>query len=217
MPEYDCFIEKVNEAGFYTPFVNYIDSELNSDIERGWRIRATQEKKLACGYFFTGKPGYIAPHYFSIFIDAFRPCIAMEERYADGKLGKYEKAIWDLLCQNNKPLGWHEIRNNLGFKSLEENKVEAGKAESALKNLQMTLDVCICGGIDLTHSQTGDVYTTVLGYGTVDDWVPTEWMEINPRMEREKALAIIYHQAEKISTPGNAKKAFTKSLKLIKM
>jgi hypothetical protein len=136
--------------------------------------------------------------------------MAMEERYANGKLGKYEKAIWDLLYQNNKPLGWHEIRNNLGFKSVEKNKAEVRKVESALKNLQMTLDVCICGGIDLTHSQTGDVYTTVLGYGIVDNWVPTGWMEINQRMEHKKALGIIYRQAEKISTPGNAKKAFAK-------
>jgi len=41
---YDCFVEKVNEMGFYTPFINYIDSELCGDTERGWRMRATQEK-----------------------------------------------------------------------------------------------------------------------------------------------------------------------------
>lgn len=214
--DYDSFVEKVNEMGFYTPFVNYIDLKLNGDVERGWRMRATKEKKLACGYFFNGKPGYIAPHFFSIFIDAFRARITMEERNAGGKLSKYEKAIWDLLCENNKPLGWHEIRNKLGFKSVEKNKIEVRKVESALKDLQMTFDVCICGGIDLAHSRTGDNYTTVLGYGIFDKWVPMEWMKINPRMEHEDALEIIYRQAERISTGGNAKKAFVKSLKLFK-
>lgn len=217
MLEYDLFIEKVNEAGFFTPFVSYVNSIIDGDTERGWRMRATQENKLACGYFFNGKPGYIAPRYISFFIDAFRPRMTMEERYAEGKLGKYERAIWDLLCQKNKPLGWHEIRSALGFKSVEKNKVEVRKIESALQNLQMTFDVCICGGIDLTHSQTGDVYTTVLGYDKVDNWVSEEWMKMNPRMEHEKALNIIYRQAEQISTAGNAKKAFNKSLKLYKI
>jgi len=213
MLNYDYFVEKVTEMGFYTPFSNYVDSGLSSDVERGWRIRAAQEKKLACGYFFNGKPGYISPRYFSIFIDAFRPRTTMDERYINGKLGNYEMAIWDLLSQNNNPLGWNEIRNKLGFPSLKD-KAEIRQLEYALKGLQMTFDVCICGGLDLKRSQTSDVYTTVLGYDRIDNWVPTEWMEINPRMEHEEALEAIYRQAEKTSSVGYEKKAFTKSLKL---
>jgi len=39
---------------------------------------------------------------------------------------------------------------------------------------------------------------------------------MNPRMEHEEALEIIYLQAEKISNAGDAKKAFNKSLKSYK-
>ena len=210
---YECWIYTAISVRAVTDSGNYIDSDINSDVERGWRMRATQEQELACGYFFNGKPGYIAPRYMSIFINAFRPRASMEERYADGKLGKYGKAIWTLLYESNKPLGWHEIRNKLGFKSVENNKVEIRKVEAALKDLQMTFHVCICGGIDLTHSQTGKVYTTVLGYGTVDNWIPAAWMEANPPMEQKEALEVIYCQAERISKIGNAKKAFRGSLK----
>lgn len=218
MLEYDCFIEKVNEAGFYTPFINYLNpdtkgNEYNSDIERGWRIRATQEKKLACGYFFNGKPGYIAPRYFSIFIDAFRPNITIEEMYESGKLGRYERDIWNLLNQYDKPLSWSDFWKKLNVKD----KVERRKLESALFQLQMMFYVAINGGINDVSKSTGEIYAQFLGYDKIDNWVPVEWMEMNPRMGHEEALEIIYCQAEKISKSGEAQKAFKESYKLYKI
>jgi len=214
MLDYDLFIKKVDEAGFYTPFVNYIKplnegKDLSNDTERTWRMRATQEKKLACGYFFNGKPGYIAPHYISIFIDAFKPLATIEERYESGKLNKYELDIWNLLNQYSKPLSISDFKNRLKTKGIDEQR----KLEAALYNLQTSFDVAICGGVD-SLSKQGDILGQILGYDKIESCVPAEWMELNPRMKHNEALEIIYRQAEKISQKGEALKAFKKSLKL---
>lgn len=218
MLKYDEFIERVNEAGFWNPFTNYINPEIfNFGTERGqaysgdpetdteqWKTRAAREKKLAYGFFFDGKPGgYIAPRFYSIFIDAFRPRESIEKRYESGKLVKYERDIWNLLNQQNAPLTWDNIRKNLGLRP-SKHKEEIRKLEFAFKQLQITFDTTVDG-------TTGH-----MGCDKVDNWVPSQWMEMNPRMEHEEALEVIYLQAEKISNAGESKKAFSKSLKLYK-
>jgi len=177
-----------------------------------WRMRATQEKKLACGYFFNGKPGYIAPRYFSIFIDAFKPLTTIEERYEAGKLSKHERNIWNLLNQHNRPLSVSDFKNKLKIKGI----VEQRKLEAALYQLQTSFDIAICGGVD-SLSKQGEVLGQILGYDKIANCVPAEWMKLNPLMKHEEALEIIYRQAEKISNRGEALKAFKKSLKLHKM
>jgi len=69
----------------------------------------------------------------------------------------------------------------------------------------MTFDITVSG-------TTGN-----MGCIKVDNWVPPRWLEMNPRMEHNEALEIIYRQAEKISHAGESKKAFVKSLKLYKI
>jgi len=217
MLNYDEFIERVNEAGFCTPFANYIGSDADEQSYSGdpdtdprvWRTRATQEKKLACGYYFNGKPGYVAPYYASIFVDAFRPRMTMEERYESGKLNHCEWLIWTILIGARRPLGWHEIWQYAGIKTKDERRL----LEAALKRLQMSFDVTISGEIDMT-SKTGEVYAQCIGYELFDTWVPAEWMKMNPRMEHKEALEIIFRQAEKISNFGEAQKAFRQSLKI---
>lgn len=217
--KYDEFIEKVNEAGFLTPFTNYLGPDADGQEYTGdpdtdpriWRTRAAQEKKLACGYFFNGKPGYIAPRFFSIFVDAFRPRMTMEERYESGKLGQYEWEIWNLLKKVNRTLGWHEFWQMIGVTAKDDRRA----LEADLVRLQMTLDVTISGTADILY-KTGEVYTKCIGYNKVDNWVPAEWMEMNPRIDHEEALEIICRQAEKISSTGEARKAFVRTLKLYK-
>jgi hypothetical protein len=220
---YDDFIKHVNEAGFWTPFTNYIDQEIFTFAYDGnnpkgqnytndpdtdpelWKTRAAQEKKLAYGYFFNGKPGgYIAPNFYSIFIDAFRPRMTIEERYEAGKLGEYEYNIWNLLSQHATPQSWTDLRRKLGLEPAVKYKTAVSRLDKALKNLQMTFDITVDGTVG--H----------LGCDKVDNWIPSAWLEMNPRMEQQEALKYIYRQAEKISNPDDAKKAFAKSLKLYK-
>jgi len=225
MLKYKDFIDKVNEFGFWNQFTNYIDQDIfiygtkcvqaysgnyETDTEK-WKTRAAQEKKLAYGHFFNGKPGgYIAPRFYSIFIDAFKPRISIEERHKSGKLSKYEQNIWNLLDQKSKPLSFSDFRNNMGI--VYKDKTEYGKLESALKQLQMTFDITICGIIEGLY-ENGEPFSYT-GYDKVDNWVPKEWMEMNPRLEHKEALEIIYNQAEKITNKGEYKKAFVKTLKL---
>ncbi len=223
MLKYSEFIEKVNNAGFWTPFTNYIDQEVFKFSSDGmntkgqaylgdpeidteiWKHSVLHERKLACGYFFNGKAGgYIAPHFYSVFIDAFRPRMTMEERYEVGKLGGYELKIWDFICKSNEPQGFSEIRKHFGFKGAKDLS-KTRKLESALKNLQMTFDIALCS--------TG----TELRYDKVDNWAPPEWLNMNKRMEHEEALEVIYRQAEKISNREDIKKAFKGSLNLYKI
>ena len=225
MLKYNDFIEKVNKAGFWNQYTNYIDQNIfvygtengqaySGDYETDteiWKKRVAQEKKLAYGHFFNGKPGgYIAPCFYSIFIDAFRPRITMEERFKSGKLSKYERDIWNLLNQEGKPLSLSDFRKSMGI--LSKDKVMYRKLESALKQLQMTFDITVCGIIEGLYDN-GESFSFT-GYDKVDNWVPKEWMEMNPRLEHKEALEIIYNQAEKYSNIGENKKAFTKSLKL---
>jgi hypothetical protein len=232
MLKYDEFIDKVNEAGFWTPFTNYIDQQIftfhyppekeprvgqsytgdpDTDPEI-WKIRAVKEKKLAYGNFFNGKPGgYIAPRFYSIFVDAFKPRMTFEERYKAGKIGQHELKIWNLLSETKKPMTISQFYSHYKMRAKENGKY----LESALKCLQMTFDIAMCGNV-VVPLKNGTIQEHY-GYDKAENWIPAEWMKMNPRMEHEEALEIIYRQAEKISNTNEAKKAFNKSLKLYKM
>ena len=229
MLKYDDFIEKVNDAGFLTPFTNYIDPEIFTFACEGnnpkgqnytgdpetdptiWAKRAAEEKKLAYGCFFNGKTGgYIAPRFYSLFTDAFRPRMTVEERYKSGKLGEYEWKVWTVLDKNNGSVSWSQIWQYHGIKD----EAERRKLDAALKNLQMTFDIAISGCVRGLNKNGTDF--NFMGYQKSADWVPQEWLAMNTRMEHGEALEIIYRQAEKISSSGDEKKAFAKSLKLYK-
>lgn len=214
---YNYFIEKVNELGFITPFSEGTGADGQSftgdpDTDPWlWKERAAREKKLAYGSFFNGKKGYIAPRFYSIFVDAFRPYKSIEERYESGKLGRYEWEFWNLLNKENRPLGTHEYRAMIGVTA----KDGRSALDAAIVRLQMTFDVTTIGNVDMLD-KNGNPYNQSVGYDKIENWAPNEWMEMNPRMEHEEALEIIFRQAEKISNTGQAHKAFEKSLKLYK-
>ena len=137
MLKYDEFIEKVNEAGFRNRQTNHINPNIfiygaeggqsyTGDPEtdtRNWNTRAAQEKKLACGYFFNGDPdGFIAPRFYSIFIDAFRPRMTVEERHESGKLSEYEWKVWNVFNQIEEPISWSQIWQNYRIKDTAERR-----------------------------------------------------------------------------------------------
>jgi hypothetical protein len=55
-----------------------------------------------------------------------------------------------------------------------------------------------------------------VGCGLIEDWVPEEWMSMNPRMEHEEAFDIIIRRACEVSElPADyIVKAFGKQLSL---
>jgi len=98
--------------------------------------------------------------------------------------------------------------------------VEKRQLDAALKNLQMTFDIAvICPVSGVLKNGEPALYKNGspiigIGYGKVDDWVPPEWFEMNPRMEHDEALKTICRQAEKFTNQKDALKAFRKSLQL---
>ena len=211
---YSDFIESVNELGFLTPNMpNVVPGEQfwTNDPDTDpwlWKTRVAEEKKLIYGSFFNGKKGYIAPRFYSIFIDAFRPHKSMAERYESGKLGQYEWKFWNLLENEGRALGTHEYRSMLGVTA----KDGRSALDAAVIRLQLTFDIVTTGNVDMLDKH-GKPYNQSVAYNKVENWMPQGWMDINPKMEHEEAIEAIYRQAEKI---GADQKSFEKSLKLYK-
>lgn len=224
---YDDFVEKVNELGFISssngiakgfPCINDFVPETqwwtgDPDLDPwGWKDRAAGEKKLAYGTFFENKKGFIAPGYYSIFLDAFHPAKTMEERQEAGILGKYEWLLWQLLGKENRPLGTHEYRAMLGVTA----KTGQSSLNTAVTNMQLTFDIALTGKVDMVD-KNGIPYNTSVGCDKMENWVPAEWLVLNPRMQHLEALETIYQRAQQISRGADQesiKKVFSKQLKL---
>ncbi|AIQ65371.1 hypothetical protein PSTEL_21850 [Paenibacillus stellifer] len=223
---YHDFVERVTELGFLFPpdktlkgfptindFVPESqwwtnDPELDPWL---WKDRVAEEKKLAYGTFFNGKKGFIAQPFYSIFIDAFRPQSSMEERWQSGKLGAYERKFWNLLTSENRPIGTHEYRKMLD----NEDKSAKSALDTAVVQLQMTFDVTIAGNVDMLD-KNGNPYNKAVAFDTVENWVPKEWLSMNPRMNHQEALEKLYTRTERIGQSVDMKqikKMFAKSLK----
>jgi len=230
---YDEFVDKVNEAGFRSRYTNVIDPDIfksgtttsqcytgDPETDSGkWGLRAAQEKKLAYGYFFNGEPdGFISPHFFSVFVDAFRPRMSIEERYESGRLGAYEWMVWIAISGINAPVCWPDIYKFHGINDAAGRR----KLDVALKNLQMSFDISVSHAVeDVLKNGEPALYKDGspiinIGYSKTDEWVPSKWMAMNPRMGHKEALDVIYRQAGMYAEKDDARKAFRKSKELIR-
>ena len=176
-----------------------------------WKDRVAEEKKLAYGAFFNGKKGYIAPSFYSIFMDAFRPKSSMEERYEAGKLGLYEWKFWCLITNENRPIGTHEYRRMIDIGEKGKNALDA-----AVVRLQTTFDITITGNMDMLDKE-GNPYNKAVTFDKVDKWIPSQWLSINPPMSHEEAVETIYERLTNVSIDlglVQAEKLFRKSQRL---
>jgi hypothetical protein len=223
---YDDFVEKVCELGFLMPkdkdikgfpiledFVTEKQWWTNdSDIDPWlWKDRVAEEKRLAYGAFFNGKKGYIAPDFFPIFIDAFRPKTSMEERYESGKLGIYEWKFWCLLTNEDRPVGTHEYRRLIDTGEKKKNALD-----TAVVRLQTTFDVTIARNMDMLDKE-GHPYNKAVVFDKVDKWMPSQWLSFNPPMSHNEAVETIYSRLIEVSKGldlEQVEKLFRKSQKL---
>jgi len=113
----------------------------------------------------------------------------------------YHYTIFKLIDKYNKSLSLTDIRKILGVKG----KSEQGKLETAIRQLHVTFDIAICGGVDI-KLKNGEYARQIFGYDKIENWIPTEWMDLNPRMEHEAVLQIIYRQVKIVSKTGEARK-----------
>lgn len=177
-----------------------------------WKDRAPMEKRLAYGSFFGGKKGYIAPRFYSVFADAFRPRMDMADRWATGQLSRYEWAFWNLLPEVGRPVGTHEYRRMIPLNA-------GGKSalDAAVASLQMTFDVVVSGTADMLD-KSGKPYNKSMAYDRADNWVPDAWLTLNPPMDQADALEAIYRrcaQLGKALTRAQIARPFEKSRKLL--
>ncbi len=224
--EYEDFVEKVCELGFLMPkdkdikgfpvLEDFVPESQwwtnNPDIDPWlWKDRAATEKRLAYGAFFNGKKGYIAPEFYSVFMDAFRPKVSMAERYEAGKLGLYEWKFWCLLTNENRPIGTHEYRRMIDTGEKGKNALDA-----AVIRLQTTFDITIAGNMDMLDKD-GHPYNKAVIYDMADNWIPPLWQSINPPMSHYEAVESIYKRLICVSKgldTAQAEKLFHKSQKL---
>ncbi|SHL45063.1 hypothetical protein SAMN02745136_04931 [Anaerocolumna jejuensis DSM 15929] len=224
--EYEDFVEKVCELGFLMPkdkdikgfpvLEDFVPESQwwtnNPDIDPWlWKDRAATEKRLAYGAFFNGKKGYIAPGFYSVFMDAFRPKVSMEERYEAGKLGLYEWKFWCLLTNEKRPIGTHEYRRMIDTGEKGKNALDA-----AVIRLQTTFDITIAGNMDMLDKE-GHPYNKAVVYDMTDNWIPPMWLSVNPPMSHYEAVESIYKRLIDVSKgldTAQSEKLFHKSQKL---
>ncbi len=150
-----------------------------------WRMRVLEERDdIAYGKFFWKKGGYITREWMPAFL-AVRQPKELDSAYRDGEIGGSAKRIYDVLRENG-PQPLHLLRIQAGFGK----KEEKSRFERGLVELQMRLDVTICGS-----------WQKVSGSGTPYGWNATVLCTMadyfGPEVIRE-AKHLTPEQAEKL-------------------
>lgn len=223
---YHDFIAKVDELGFiaynhvqdgFPKVADFTDEKQwwSGDRETDpslWAVRGAAKKKLAYGSFFQGKKGCLSPQWYPVYYRAFHPASTVEERYADGKLGKHEWLLWQLLTREGRMLGTHEIRRLLGVTP----KSGASALDGALAKLTMTCDLIVSGEMDMLD-QGGKPFNRSIAYDKPENWVP-EWISQERQMDADAAQEKVMEQICKISgwtERAEAARLLRKQIKLL--
>lgn len=213
---FDQFVEKTNELGLLKDCDNYIEEDQYWTGDPNydpwvWKDRASGEKKLIYGPFFSGKNGFISPLFYPVFYQAFHPDTAVEQRWETGKLSKMQWDAWQLLKQADTPLGRHELRRMLGVSP----KKGGSSLDTALIGLQHTCDIIIAGTRPMLD-KNGREYNTSIAYTLLERWASKKWIIPKQKMNHEEALETIYNRAYETSNGiqmDDIKKIFGKQLR----
>lgn len=199
--KYEDFIKRVEELGFMT-LTNILTGlpSLSSEAPKDswhtgnpetdpwcWKDRAAEEKRLAYGCILGGHKGFVSPRMYSIFYTAYHPEELMEERRESGQISQTIWQLWQLF-EEKTLLSTSDIRKEMGVTR----KKGGSKVDKAIQELQQHYYITVAG-----NRRKTDKYGTPYGwtsnvYDKVENWVPREWMELNPGLSsmeaREKIL-----------------------------
>lgn len=147
-----------------------------------WKDRAAEEKRLAFGCILGGHKGFVSASIYSLFFKAFRPYEHMEERRAAGQINQTVWQLWQLF-EEKTLLDTGDIRQEMGVTK----KKGGSKVDNAIQVLQQSYYITVAG-----NRRKLDKYGQPYGwpanvYDTVENWVPKEWIELNPDLSPEEA------------------------------
>jgi len=202
---YVNFIKQATERGFVSKHIADFpprnDHWWSNDPETDpvlWAMRAVGERRLIYGAFFKGQKGFISPEWYRIYFYAFHPPKTVEERYKAGLLKPEEWSVWQLLTQENRPFGTHEIRKHLGVAP----KKGAAAVDAAITRLQMTCDIIISGEADMLD-KNGQPYNKSVAYSMRSEWIPDIDLHGHNYDSPSDALEKIYQKVYEISDYKN--------------
>lgn len=204
---YEDFIFRVNQLGFMSlsdilpgfpslsaeaPEENWHTGE-DSDPWR-WKDRAAAEKRLAFGCILGGHKGFVAPSMYSVFYKAYHPLEHMEERREAGEISQTVWQLWQLF-EEKTLLDTSQIRQELGVTQ----KKGGSRADRAISELQQHFYITVAG-----NRRKTDKYGQPYGwpaniYDKVEAWAPSEWMKLDPVLDRDAAREMIISNAAAMS------------------
>ena len=149
-----------------------------------WRIRATSEySDVAYGKVFFKKNGWITRKWYPYFIAVRRAAKSCDELYAEGKLSRLERDIYDLI-KKGTACAVHDIKSITGDKT----------AENALTQLQMLLLITL-DGQTRKLSKNGEPFGwPVNTFCTVEEFFSAELQEEAELISCMEAEAAIRNQ-----------------------
>ncbi len=214
LAKYENFVDRVNELGFM-PMSNLLEGlpSLTGETPKEiwhtgdretdpwcWKDRAAEEKKLAFGCILGGHKGFIAPHMYAAFYNAFRPEEHMEERHEAGMISPVVWELWKLF-ETRTLLDTSDIRREMGVTQ----KKGGSKVDSAIKELQKKFYITVAGNRRKTD-KFGEPYGWPANvYDKIENWVPGEWMKISGKLCPGAAKEIILERGAVIGNNINAK------------
>jgi len=163
-----------------------------------WRIRVLDERDdIAYAKLFFRKAGYITKEWYPYFLSVRRRGCTFEDEYADGKIKRHAKRIYDTICEHGS-LPAHLLKLYAGF-----TKDSKSGFDSALTELQMRLYLTVCGE-QKKLSQKGELYSWPSSvFCTTERFWGGEVFDKAMQISAEEAEARITEQVQRLNPSAN--------------
>ena len=164
-----------------------------------WRMRVLEEgEDIAYGKVFNKKSGYITKEWYPTFL-AVRSPNSIYDDYYNGTISAEAKGIYEIVEANGR-IAFDKIKTEWGF-----SKERKSIFERAMVELQMRLDITICGRARKI-SKEGKPYgwpSTV--FCTSEDWFGREVFDAASKLNRDACVDKIREQIFSMNPEANPK------------
>ncbi len=210
--KYEDFLERVDNIGFMTlsnvlpGFPSLSDETAEENWHTGdpetdpwvWKDRAAKEKRAAFGCIIGRHKGFVSSHMYSLFYTAFHPYEHMEERRASGIISEEVWKLWQIFDEKTL-LNTSDIRLEMGVTL----KKGGSKIDRAIEELQQYYYITVAGSRRKLDKYGKEYGWAANVYDKVENWVPSEWMDLNTGLSSDEAREIILDKGMDISKNVN--------------
>ncbi|MBN2878683.1 MAG: hypothetical protein JXN65_03540 [Clostridia bacterium] len=152
---YDDFVENILMAGFtlagdnsegiftlaeyFSPEIRWHTGLTETDPWAWCMLSVNQRDDIMYGKFFFNKGGYITKEWYTLFYSVRRHGRTFDEKYAEGKMTRFEKDIYNIIC-GNPSISLDKVKEMLGI-----DKQNKSRFNSAVTRLQMGMFITVSG------------------------------------------------------------------------